>query len=129
MAKVNSIHCGEKTEPDPTWERVRACLLDLRDGGSASVDAGDDTWLIVLHIAELGYLVTGCGEGERDYFTLIERSLGDDPVTAFDGGNTNEYPRYSFVSKPVMLGALATFYATGQRDREYEWVPEEDAVY
>lgn len=44
-------------------------------------------------------------------------------------GNTNEYPRYTFVSESVMLGALVTFYATGQRDNEYEWVPEEDAVY
>jgi len=125
VAKVNSIHSGEKTESDPTWERVKDCLLGLKDGGSASVDADDDTW----HIAEFGYLVTGHGEGELDYFTLIERSLDDDPVTAFDGGDTNEYPRYTFVSQPVMLGALATFYATGQRDNKFEWVPAEEAVY
>ena len=116
-------------EDAPTWELVKSRLLGMRDGDSLSLDVDDDTWLIVLHIAELGYLVSGCAKGERDYYALIERSLGDDPVTAFDGGNTNEYPRYAFVSEPLLLKATETYYLTGQRDDCCEWVLEEDAIY
>jgi hypothetical protein len=93
------------------------------------VDAGQDAWLIVLRNAELGFLVTGCGIGEREYFTLIDRALGDDPVTAFDGGNTNDHPRHAFVSESLMLRAVAAFYETGQRDEGCEWVPDRDAMY
>lgn len=116
-------------EDAPAWEVAKDRLLAMKDGNFLSFNVDDDTWLIVLHIAGLGYLVSGSGVGERDYYNLIERQLGDEPVTAFNGGNTNEYPRYSFVSEPLLLKALNTYYHTGQRDHELEWVPEEDAVY
>lgn len=113
----------------PAWEVAEDRLLGLQDEEAISFHVDDDTWLIVLHAAGLGYRVTGCGIGERDYFTLIDRRLGDEPVTAFDGGNTNEYPRYSFVSEPLLLTALKTYYDTGQRDSDCEWVPERDSIY
>ena len=116
-------------KPAPTWEEARSRLLELRDGDTLSFEVEDDTWPIVLHIAELGYLVSGCGEGERDYFTLIERNLGDEPVSAFDGGDTRVFARYAFVTAPLLLKALEIYYFTGQRDRECEWVPAEDALY
>src|SRR4051794_36044003 len=100
----------------PVWEVAKVRLLGLQDGDTLSFGVDDDTWLIVLHIAAFGYLVTGCGVGELDYYTLIERVLGDEPVTAFDGGNTNTYPRYVFVSESLMLKAVERYYATGMRD-------------
>jgi len=113
----------------PTWEVVKTRLLGMQDGGFLTLAVDDDTWLIVLYIADLGYHVAGCAEGDRDYYNLIERSLGDDPVTAFDGGNTNEYPRFAFVSEQVLLKAAETFYLTGKRDDGCEWVLERDAIY
>ena len=129
MATVDNLTRGDTNERDPTWEQVRTCLLGLRDEQTHPVDAGKDAWLIVLRSANHGYLVTGCGIGERDYFTLIDRTLGDDPVTAFDGGDTHEYPRHAFVSESLMLRAVAAYYETGQRDQRYEWVPDGDAMY
>jgi Immunity protein Imm1 len=125
MARVTKV--GHQDAP--AWEVAQKRLLELQDERTLSFSVADDTFLIVLRITALGYLVSGCGEGDRDYYTLIERTLGDDPVTAFDGGNTNEYPRYTFVSEPLLLKAVKTYFHTGQRDRECEWVPEEDAVY
>jgi hypothetical protein len=113
----------------PSWETAKARLLALADGESISLGVDEDTWLIVLHIDAFGYLVTGCGEGEKDYHTPIERASGDEPVTAFDGGNTNIYPRYVFVSAPLMLKAVQTYYFTGARDTSCDWVLDRDAVY
>ncbi len=116
-------------QPASSWEAARHQLLELQDGDSLSLGVDGDTWLIVLHISAFGYLVSGQGVGDRDYFTLIERSLGDDPVTAFDGGNMNDYPRFTFVSTGLMLKAVETYFHSGVRDGECEWVPEEDSVY
>lgn len=116
-------------EPAPSWDEARSRLLALRDGEFFSLGVDGSTWLVILYIAELGYLVSGQGVGDRDYFTLIERGLGDEPVTAFDGGNLNEYPRHTFVSAPTLFKAARTYYSSGVRDSECEWVPAEDAVY
>jgi hypothetical protein len=120
------LRCG--SDPTP-WDVARLHLVGLKDSETVTLTAGQGAWLIVLFIADLGYLVTGSGKREKDYFTLIERSLGDDPVSAFDGGNMNEYPRHTFVSQPLMLKAAEVYYRTGQRDPNCEWVPAEDAVY
>jgi hypothetical protein len=116
-------------QPAPAWEAAKRQLLALADGEAVSLSAGEDAWLIVLHIEALGYLVAGCGDGEKDFHTLIERVLGDEPVAAFDGGNTNIYPRYVFVSAPHMLKAVQTYYCTGARDTSCDWVLDRDAVY
>ncbi len=129
MSRVRRLGTDYGDLEDPEWEQAKEILSGIPDGRTVSVDADDEHWLIVLHIAELGYLVTGSQEGDGDYFTLIDRSLGDDPVTAFDGGNTHEYPRFSFVDYPMMLQAVETFFRSGHRDKSFEWVPEEDAVY
>jgi hypothetical protein len=129
VSGVTTISTGQGTEDAPPWEEAERRLLELPDGGSISFDVGCGAFLIVLHIAEYGYLVTGYERGERDSFTLIERTLGDDPVTAFDGGDTRVFVRYAFVSQPLLLKALKTYYLTGKRDRECEWVPESEAVY
>ena len=100
-------------EEAQSWEAARHCLLGLRDGDALSLYVGDDAWLIVLFIAELGYLVTGCADGEKVYYNVIERSLGDDPVTAFDGGDTHDYPRYAFVSEPLMLKVTESYFQSG----------------
>jgi hypothetical protein len=113
----------------PSWDVAKSRLLALPDGDTLSFGVDDDTWLIVLYIAALGYLVTGCGAGELNYYTLIERVLGDEPVTAFDGGNTNTYPRYVFVAESLMLKAVETYYITGMRDKSCDWVLDCDAVY
>jgi hypothetical protein len=113
----------------PPWDIVKERMLRLPGSGSMTLSVDDDTWLIVLHISKLGYMVTGSGIGEKDYFTLIEPSLGVDPISAFDGGNINDYPRHTFVSEPLLLKATEFYYRTGQRNPECDWVPEEDAVY
>lgn len=111
------------------WYEVQSRLIGLRDGGSSVLVADDDSGFVILRISEFGYLVTGCGIGERDYYTLIDRSLGDEPVTAFDGGDTRVFIRYVFVSEPVLLKAAKTYYLTGKRDGDCEWVRDEDAMY
>jgi hypothetical protein len=113
----------------PAWEVAKARLLALRDEESLSFGVDDDTWLVVLYIAALGYLVTGCAVGERDYYTLTEPALGDEPVTAFDGGDTHVYPRHVFVSASLLLKAVQTYYLTGTRDASCDWVSDRDAVY
>jgi hypothetical protein len=129
VPKVTRLTYGDNAEDAPTWERVKNCLLALRDEKSATVEVNDETWLIVLRSALFGYLVTGLSEGEKSYYTLIERTLGDEPVTVFDGGNLSDFPRHSFVSEPLMLKAVGMFYSTGERDRDCEWVPDRDAMY
>jgi hypothetical protein len=121
------IRCNH--EDATSWEVAKNRLSGLKDGESVTLDAGPDAFLIVLVIADLGYYVTGCGVREKDYFTLVERSLGDDPVTAFNGGDTNVYPRHTFVTQTLMLRAAQAYHQNGQRDPACEWVPEEDAVY
>lgn len=113
----------------PGWEAAERRLTGLRDGESLSFGVDDDTWLVVLYISELGYLVTGCGVGERDYFTLIDRALGDAPVTAFDGGDTKVFVRHALVSSEIMLKAVKAYYLTGERDRGSDWVSDADFFY
>jgi hypothetical protein len=129
MPSVVALSDGSGTQEAPTWEDAERRLLGLRDGGSLTCEVDGSTFLIVLRIVEYGYFVTGCERGEVDYFALIERVLGEEPVTAFDGGDTRVFVRYVFVSRPLLLKALKTYYLTGKRDRECEWVPEADAVY
>jgi hypothetical protein len=116
-------------EDSPTWDVVRSRLVGLADGQSVSLYVDDETFLMVLFVADLGYLVTGGWSGERGYFALVERGLGDAIVTAFDGGNTREFPRYAFVSRPLMLRAAEWHFRTGERDAGCEWVDERDATY
>ncbi|QJW95833.1 hypothetical protein [Frigoriglobus tundricola] len=92
----------------PPWEVAEARLLEMRDGESLSFETEGDAWLIVLHIAEYGYLISGCERGEVNYFTLVERARGDEPVTAFDGGDTRVFVRYAFVTQSLLLKALKT---------------------
>jgi hypothetical protein len=113
--------------PAPSWVFVQPRLLALRDGGYLSFAVGDDGWLVVLHVAAYGYLVTACGVGEVDCHTLVEPELGDEPVPAF-GVGTSTYPRYVFVSKPLLLKAAEAFYFTGGRDTTCEWVRDCDAA-
>lgn len=105
-----TLHFRDDGEPEPgvvtldgqeapPWEVAEGRLLDLRDGKSLSFETEGDAWLIVLHISAYGFFVTGCSKSDRDYFTLIERTLGDEPVTAFDGGDTRVFVRYAFVSQ------------------------------
>lgn len=135
-----TLHFRDDGEPDPrvvaldgeeapSWEIAAHRLLELRSGESLSFETDGGDWLVVLHVADYGYFVTGCSKGDRGYFTLIERTLGDEPVTAFDGGDTRVFVRYAFVSRMLLLKAAETCYLTGERDRECEWVPELDAVY
>ena len=126
---VTELSCGEESIASPTWEQVKSLLIDLPDEKTVSISVGDDAWLIALHSASIGYLVTGNGQGERDYFTLIDRNLGDEPVTAFDGGNENEHPRYAFVGESLALKVFEIFYLTGNRDGDAEWVQAQDAMY
>lgn len=118
-----------ENESAPDWEIAQVRLIGLRDGESLSFEVDGDTWLNVLNISDYGYFVGGCGVGERDYFALVERILGDEPVTAFDGGDTRVFVRYTLVSAPTMLKAVRTYYLTGERDSESEWVPAEDSFY
>ncbi len=129
MSRVTTVECGNTQDIAPVWEAVKARLLGMRDGDFTSLWVNEDTCLIVLFIADLGWLVTGCEEGEKEYYSLIERSLGDDPVTAFDGGNMNNYPRFTFVSEQVLLKATKRYFLTGERDPGCEWVIEGDASY
>jgi hypothetical protein len=116
-------------EESPTWDAVRSRLVGLTDGRSVSLDVDDDSFLIVLFVADLGYLVNGCAPGERDYFALVERGLGDDIVTAFDGGDTRTFPRHAFVSPALMLRVAERYYRTGERDPDCEWVDDRNATY
>ena len=113
----------------PPWEVVKTRLQQMQDGTFLTLAVDENTWIVVLYVAALGYLVCGCADGDRDYYVLIQRDLGDDPVTAFDGGNTNDYPRFAFVSESVLLRAAETYYLAGRRDNSCEWVLEKDARY
>jgi hypothetical protein len=112
-----------------SWEDAETQLLSLQDVDSVCFRVDDETCLIVLYIAAYGYYVVGSGEGELDYYALVERDLGDEPVTAFDGGNTNVYSRYVFVSLAAMLQALRTYYFTGTRDASCDWIDDRNTRY
>ncbi len=129
MPSVTDLHCGDECIASPTWEQVRSRLIGLPDEKTVSISLDDGAWLIALHSVGTGYLVTGYGQGERDYFTVVDRTSGDEPVTAFDGGNENEHPRYAFVGERLALKVFKTFYLTGIRDGDAEWVRAEDAMY
>jgi hypothetical protein len=101
----------------------------LTDGKSVTVDGNDDTWLIVMFFAERGYLVVGHASNDKEYFNLIDRRLGDDIVTAFDGGDTRQFPRYVFIGEPLLLKAVETFFWSGRRDETCEWVNDREATY
>jgi hypothetical protein len=116
-------------EAAPPWEVARARLLSMQHEDGLCMDVDCDTWLIIYFFSGLGYFVTVCALGDRDYFNLIDRSLGDEPVTVFLGGDTNTCPRYAFVSAELVLKAGETFYRTAERDLECEWVPDKDAIY
>jgi immunity protein Imm1 of predicted polymorphic toxin system len=113
----------------PTWEVVRDHLLSMQDEKGVTLAVDDETCLIVYYFSGLGYFVSGQAVGDRDYSNLIERSLGDEPVSAFLGGNTNECPRHAFVPSSTLLKAVETYYRTGQRDPDCEWVLAQDAIY
>jgi hypothetical protein len=115
-------------QPAPSWEFAKPRLLGLRDGEYLSFAVADDSWLIVLHVGAYGYLATACGVGEVDCHVLVQRELGDEPVTAVGGGGTNTYPRYVFVSASLLLKAAEAYYFTGTRDTTCEWVLDCNAV-
>ncbi|QEL16460.1 Imm1 family immunity protein [Limnoglobus roseus] len=126
---MHGIRTISDSEQSPTWERVQERLLALKHEKTLTLDVDDDTFLIVLFTEPVGYLVSGCGVGDKDWHTLIDRSLGDDIVTAFDGGDTRSFPRYVFVDAPLLLKAMETYYRTGERDRTCEWVETDQTFY
>lgn len=130
MGRVTTVGNAATGDRDaPSWEEVEQQFIGLKNNGFWSLSVDDNTAMVILLIAEFGYLVSGQAVGDIDFYTLIDSTLGDDPVTAFDGGNTNEYPRYAFVSTPLLLKAMKTYYFTGQRDETCEWVLSEDTMY
>jgi hypothetical protein len=115
----------------PTWDEVDQLLLQLpvRPGTQVSLDAGDDTWLVIEYVGDLGYFVCGGLARERDYFNLIDRGLGDAIVEGDLAHERHVFPRHALVGRDTMLRAAKTFYESGQWDPGCEWVPERDAFY
>jgi hypothetical protein len=66
---------------------------------------------------------------DREYFNLIESGLGDEITEAYLAHELYSFPRYALVGQETLLRAARTFYETGQRDPNCEWVPERDAFY
>jgi hypothetical protein len=115
----------------PTWEEAERLLLRLPEepGTQMSLEAADDTWLIVEYVGDIGYFVCSSLATERDYFNLIDSRLGDAITEGDLAHERHAFPRYALVGQEVMLRAAKAFFERGERDPSCEWVPERDAFY
>jgi hypothetical protein len=115
----------------PTWDDTEWLLLRLPDslGTQVSLEVGDDHWLIVEHVGNVGYFVCGSVPTEHDYFNLIDSRLGDTITEGDLALERTTFPRYALVGQEIMLLAAKTFFESGERNQGCEWVPEKDAFY
>jgi Immunity protein Imm1 len=115
----------------PTWEETQPLLLGLRDrpATQVSLEVDDEVFFVIEYVQGAGYFMSGCGPSDREYFNLVESSLGDEVTPGALAHENRSFPRYALVGAETLLRAARTFFETGQRDPTCEWVPERDAFY
>jgi hypothetical protein len=116
-------------QENPDWTSIVAAIHDLPnhdDDRYVTVNVDDDSWFVVYYVPNLGYYLSGCGIGERDYFTLTCPPEGRDPVRVWMAGEHITRPRKAFVPETVALQALRHYFDTGQKDSSLAWEREND---
>jgi len=98
-------------------------------GTQVSLEVGDDHWLIIEHVGDVGYFVCSSLPTDRNCFNLIDPGLGDAITEGWLALERYTFPRYALVGQEMMLKAARTFFETGVRDLNGEWVSGKDAFY
>jgi hypothetical protein len=120
--------------PNPTWEEVERAVRSLSrhptkddyvtlevERLSSDSEIVEESSLVAYFIDSYGYYVSGRGWGDKDYYTLINSSLGDESIRVWCGGDYMTRKRLAFVDVPTAIQSLKCFYDTGRRDNQLEW--------
>ena len=124
MAFVTKLSIDGNEAASPTWNDVEHSLRGLKQNKDSWISIGDQTdenWLVVYFIPSYGYYVSGCGLGDIDYYTLVDRNVAADVVDVYLAGDVGAYTRNSFVDEATTLEALQTFFETGSRKASLSW--------
>jgi hypothetical protein len=115
----------------PTWEDTQQLLLRLQDqtATQVSLTVDEDVFLVIEYVQGPGYFMSGCGPSDRDYYNLIDSSLGDEITVGALALENYCFPRYALVGQVTLLQATKSFFETSKRDSTCEWVPESNAFY
>jgi hypothetical protein len=119
MPAVHSLN----DQSEPRWEDVVVSLDEVKahpGDRCVSLRVDDDHSLIVYYTDE-GFLVTGLGVGDPDYYVLIDPALGDRHVNVWCAGNDMDRPQKVFVGEALALQAMKHFFETGKRDPALTW--------
>lgn len=128
-----TLRSGDVETANPTEEQVSSMLDGLREASEfdryLAVDAaGGDDGLTIYFVPNLGFYVSGCGENESDYFTVVERPKRGDSVLAFVAGDEATYVRGAFISVHSAKRAAMHFLETGERAPDLTWWAADDVM-
>ena len=129
MDFYRSLAVGDQDIPYPGWKTVERYLLNPQSWPSdeLSLHAGDEeTWLIVIHVAQTGFVVYGLGLHDKDYYFLSDPDLDEEMMEYHYAGEPAWLPRFAFVNEALMLRAMRSFYETGKRDETFYWWREDE---
>jgi hypothetical protein len=81
----------------------------------------DDEHSLIVYYTDEGFLVSGLGVGDPDYYVLIDPALGEQRVSVWCAGNDMTRPRKVFVGERIAMQAMKHFFDTGRRDPALVW--------
>jgi hypothetical protein len=106
------------TKPDAFWD----------DPVSVTHEPGGE-WLNLLHVPELGCVISCCGRGDSvEHFLADPQSSDTRPQPVRKLGADQAYPRRLFVSATSAASALVAFVETVERDPGGCWLRVDEAM-
>lgn len=119
MPKVSEMN-GKN---DPSWSDVIQLLDVVTDhpGDKYMSLSIDEEHSLVVYYTDRGFLITGWGMDDHDFYVLIDPSKTNEKVTVWCAGDDMVRPNKVFVPEDIALKAVKSYFETGQRDRELHW--------
>ena len=127
---VTAIRQNDKDLGVPDWDHLREQLIQQGSGsGDEIVLTGPNEALMIVSCAEPNnYYVIARQSDELGEKVLVDRTKGDEPITAPIAGLFDTYPRFAFVDQRTMLKAAEDFYRNGLRSPSLSWADPRDIL-
>ena len=125
---VTDVDQGDKVLEVSEWEDLKQHLMQQGSGyGEEIMLTGPNEALMIVSCAgPEGYFVIARQSGELGELVLVDRTKGDELVTAPIAGLPDTRPRCAFVDQETMLTAAEGFYRHGTRSSALSWADPRD---
>ena len=125
---ITDVEQGDKVLEVSEWDDLKQQLIQQGSGyGDEIVLSGPNEALMIISSAGLeGYHVIARESDELGEQVLVDRTRGDEIVTAPIAGLDDTRPRFAFVDQETMLIAAEGFYRHGTRSSALSWADPRD---